>query len=74
MGITSIDLKSIQLDRCMFYLGQNEGFSPGDNTSNSSEKLFQISREEGENICDFGEGRVHAITLFFQKFSASHEE
>ena len=54
----------------LFYLRQYEDCSLGDNTSNSSEKLFQISREEG----DFGEGRVHAITLFFQKFSASHEE
>ena len=74
MGITNVDLKSAQHDSCKFYLGQNEDCSPGDNASNISEKPFQISREEGEYICDFGEGRVHAFTLFFQKFSASHEE
>ena len=72
MGITNIDLKSVQHDSYKFYLGQNEDFSSGDNTSNSSEKLFQISREEGQHMKDFGEWGIHAIKhIFSQKVSTS---
>ena len=52
-------------------MGQNEDYSPGDSNSDSSEKLLQRGRgQEGQYICDFGEGGVHAI--IFQKFSAGH--
>ena len=39
-----------------FYLGQNEDYSLGDSTSDSSEKLLQRGNWEGPYICDFGEG------------------
>ena len=59
-----------------FYLGQNEGYSPGDNISASSEKLLQRGRRENKYICDISEGGVHAIRhiFFLQKVSASYEE
>ena len=54
-----------------FYLGQNEDYSPGDSTSESSEELLQRGSGEGRYICDFGEERVHVIKhIFFQKVSA----
>ena len=44
-----------------FCLGQNEDYSPGDSSSDSSEKLLQ--RDSGENRykLDFGEGGIYAI-------------
>ena len=48
-----------------FYLGQNEDYSPGDSTSDSSEKLLQRGRGEGQYICDFGEGGAHAMEHIF---------
>ena len=58
-----------------FYLGQNEDCSPGDSITDSSEKLLQRGRGEGQHLCDFGEGGVLAIKhIFLQKVSASHEE
>ena len=49
-----------------FYLGQNEKCSLRDSTSDSSEKLLQRSRREGQYIWDFGEGGIHAIgNIFF---------
>ena len=47
---------------------------PWDRNSDSSEKLLQ--RGGKEVICDFGEGRVHAIKhiFFFQKVFASYKE
>ena len=54
-----------------FYLGQNEKCSPGDSTSDSSEKLLQSGRWEGQYICGFGEGRICATKhIVFQKVSA----
>ena len=37
--------------------------------------MLQRGREEGQYMCDFGEGGIHAIKhIFFQKLSASHLE
>ena len=55
--------------------GQNEYDSPGDSTSDSSEKLLQRIEGEGQYICDFSEQGVHSIKhIFLQKVSASHRE
>ena len=84
-----ISFSCVNLKKCTvselqvkFYLGQNEDCSPGDSTSNSSERLLQRGRGERQYICDFGKGGIHAIRhRFFQKvsahlvkLSASHEE
>ena len=50
-----------------FYWGQNEDFSLGDNTSDSSERLLQRGRGKVD-ICDFGKGRVHAIKHIVESF------
>ena len=39
--------------------------SLGDNISDSFEKLLQRGRGEGQDICNFGEGGVHAINHIF---------
>ena len=58
-----------------FYLEQNEDYSLKDNISDSSEKLLQRGRGEGQYIVDFGEGGVHAIKhIFFFQVSACHKE
>ena len=58
-----------------FYLRQYEDCSLGDSTSDSSEKLLQRGRGEGQHAHDFGEGVVHAIKhLPLPKYSASHQE
>ena len=56
-----------------FYLEQNEDYSLKDNISDSSEKLLQRGRGEGQYIVDFGEGGVHAIKhiFFFSGFCLS---
>ena len=46
-------------------LGQHEDCSPGDSTSDSSERLLQRGPGEGQYICDSGEGRVHAVKHIF---------
>ena len=58
---------------------ENEDYSPKDSTSDSSEKLG-VGGGQGQYICDFGEGGIHAINhIFFQvsailvKLSAIHE-
>ena len=51
--------------RAEVYLGQNEDCSLEESTSDSSEKLLQRGTGEGQYICDFGEGRVHAIKHIF---------
>ena len=51
--------------RVKFYLGQNEDCSPEDSASDSSEKLLQRGRREGQCICDFGEGTVHVVKHTF---------
>ena len=48
-----------------FYLGQNEDGSPGDSIPDSSEKLLQRGRGEGQYIRDFGEEGIHAIKHIF---------
>ena len=64
----------------MLYLGQNEDYSPVNSTSDNSEKLLHRGRGEDQQICDFGEGTVHAIKHFFffffflQKVSDRHKE
>ena len=40
---------------------QNEDYSSGDSISDSSEKMLQRGRGEGQYICNFGERGVHAI-------------
>ena len=47
------------------YLGQSEDYSPGDSTSDSSEKLLQRGRGEGQYIPNFGERGMHAIQQIF---------
>ena len=39
------------------------------------EKLFQTGRGEGQYICDFGKGGIHAIKhiYFLESFPRSHE-
>ena len=55
-----------------FYLRQNEDFSLGDSTSDSSDKLLQRGRQKGQYMCDFGEKGIHANKhIFFQKVSTS---
>ena len=60
--------------RFKFYLGQNEDFSQGDGTSDSSEKLLQRSSGGRSiyiilvvNIYDFSEFQCNQ-TLILQKF------
>ena len=55
--------------RVKFNWVQNEGYSLGDNISDSSEKLLLRGRGK-VSIFDFGEGRVHAIKhiSFCRKF------
>ena len=48
-----------------FYLGQNEGYSPGNSISASSEKLLQRGRKESQYIRDFSEEGLHAIRHIF---------
>ena len=53
-------------------MGQNEDYSLGDSISDSSEKLLQRGREEGQYTYNFSKGRVHAIKhIFLQKISAT---
>ena len=49
----------------LFYLGQSVDYSLGDSASNSSKKLLQRSRKEGQYTCDFGEEGIHAIKHIF---------
>ena len=58
-----------------FYLEQNKDYSLGDSILDTSEKLLQRGRREGQYIYDFGEEGVHAIKyLFFADgFCLSHE-
>ena len=58
----------------MFLLLQNEGYSPGESISGSSEKLLQSNRGKGQHICGFGEGGVHVIKhmFFAEGFCKSH--
>ena len=44
-----------------FHLEQNEDYRLGNSISDSSEELLQRGRVEGQHVCDFGEGEVHAI-------------
>jgi hypothetical protein len=57
--------------RVKFYLGQKKDCSLGDSTSDGSEKLLQRGRGDGQYICDFGEGGVHAIRHIFLQISTS---
>ena len=65
-------------------MGQNEDYRLGDSISESSEKLLQRVREEGQDTHNFSIGRVHAIkhiclqkvaaTTSHMKVTASHKE
>ena len=77
----TVNLKNAQCESCelSFIWGKNEDYSPGDSTSDNSEKLLQRSRGEDHYMCDFGKGEVRAIKhifffFFFHKISAIHEE
>ena len=61
---------TVQELQVKFGLRQNEDCSLGDSVSDSSEKLLQRGKGEGQYICDFGEGRVHAIKhiIFYRRF------
>ena len=48
-----------------FYLGQNEDCSPGDSITDSSEKLLQRGRGEGQYRGDFGKGSIYVIKQGF---------
>ena len=57
-------------------MGQNEDYSPGDNTSLSSEKLLQRGKGEGHCIYDFGKeghGIGHGTTVWFQIGKGVHQ-
>ena len=61
--------------RIKFYLGQNEDFSLGDSTSDSSEKLPQRSRGGRLIYVTLVKGDFSAIKhLSYKRFSASQEE
>lgn len=50
------------------------GYSPGDRTSDNSEKLLQRGKGAKINIEDFGEGEFNAITgLLYKRLSASRK-
>ena len=59
-----------------FCLGQNEDYSPGDSSSDSSEKLLQRDSGEDGHKLDFAEGGniCNQAHMFLQKVSTSHEE
>ena len=58
-----------------FYLGQNEDCSPGDSTSDSSEKLLQKGSRGRSIYKILVKGEFRAIKhSFYKRFSASHEE
>ena len=53
-------------------MGQNEDYSLGESSSDSSERLLQRGRGEGQYICDFSEGGIHAVKhISLQKVSTS---
>ena len=53
-------------------LGQNEGCSPGDGTSDSSERLLQRGEGKRSIYMIFGEGGIHAVKhIYFLKVSTS---
>ena len=61
--------------RIKFYLGQNEDCSPGDSTSESSERLLQRGSGGRSIYRILVNGEVNAIKqLFCKRFSAGHEE
>ena len=58
-----------------YYLRQNEDYSPGGSISDSTEKLLQRGRGEGQYICDFGEDRYtyNQTNIFAEACHSSHE-
>ena len=59
----------------MPYLGQNEGFCPGDSTSDGSEKLLQRGTEGKSTHKVLVKGEFSAIKhLIYKRFSAGLEE
>ena len=59
----------------MLYLGQNEGFCPGDSTSDGSEELLQRGTEGRPTHKVLVKGDFSAIKhLIYKRFSARHEE
>ena len=60
-----VDLKMHNVRVVSFIWGQNEDYSPGDSTSDSSEKLLQRDMREGQYLCDLGEGRILAVKQIF---------
>ena len=71
--------KNAQCESCelSFIWGKNEGYSPGDGISDSSENLLQRrggGRGGGQQIRDFGEGVRAVEHTSWQKVAAGHEE
>ena len=50
-----------------FIWGQNENGNLGDSPSDSSEKLLQKGRGEGQYICDFGAGEYMQPGTYFSR-------
>ena len=46
-------------------MGQNELCSLGNSTSESSEKLLQRGKGEGQRVRDFSKGGIHAVMHIF---------
>ena len=62
--------KNVQLESCeLFYLGQNEDYSPGGSTSHSSERLLQ-SGDGGKSMYKvLVKGEFNAMKhSFYKKF------
>ena len=70
--------KKTQPESCelRFVWGQNEDYSPGDSLSDSSEKLLQRGKGEGQSVLYLIlVKRVHAVKhRFWQKIVASQKE
>ena len=58
-------MHNLKVEKYVLFGGQNEDYSLGDSISDSSEKLLQSGRGEGQYTCDFGERGVHAIKHIF---------
>ena len=71
-----VSTKMMQCElRVKFYWGQNEDCSPGDSTSDSSERLLQRDSGGRSIYMILAKGEFYAIKHSFYKwFSAGHDE
>ena len=68
LGSERLRLVTAFCDVNVKWIGHYPESYPGDSLSDcsdSSEKLLQRGREEGQYTCEFGEGGVHAIKHMF---------